>query len=202
MKRIRLMIVMMVMMTAVSAQAQQFNYNTKHEVAVSYGWASNSNWLDAFEDALTGIGGATYDNDSFTGPIAIEYFYRTSPGLAVGGIFSYGNLTQDLFYGKDHTVRDGVTKNNYFSVMPGVKLDWLRTKHFGMYSKLAAGVTFRSEKVNFDNGTSDNTSDTAIHFNWQASIMGAEVGSENIRAFAEFGIGEQGMLLVGVRTKF
>ncbi len=66
------MIVMMVMMTAVSAQAQKFSYNGKHEVSVSYGWVSNSNILDVFEDAITGMSGATYDNESFTGPIAIE----------------------------------------------------------------------------------------------------------------------------------
>ena len=192
----------MVMMTAVSAQAQKFSYNGKHEVSVSYGWVSNSNILDVFEDAITGMSGATYDNESFTGPIAIEYFYRTSPVVAVGAIMSYGNLTQDLFYDKEHKVRDGVTKNNYFSVMPGVKFDWLRSKNFGMYSKLAAGVTLRNEKIDFVNGKEDNYNETAWHFNWQASLIGAEVGGENIRAFAEFGVGEQGMLVVGVRTRF
>ena len=202
MKRIRLMIVMMVMMTAVSAQAQKFSYNGKHEVAVSYGWVSNSNILDVFEDAITGMGGATYDNESFTGPIAIEYFYRTSPVVAVGGIFAYGNLKEDLYFDKDHKIKDGVTKNNYLTVMPSVKFDWLRSKNFGMYSKLAAGVTLRNEKIDYVNGKEDNYNETAWHFNWQASLIGAEVGGENIRAFAEIGIGEQGVLLVGVRTRF
>ncbi|MBQ6032088.1 MAG: hypothetical protein IJL29_03585, partial [Prevotella sp.] len=80
--------------------------------------------------------------------------------------------------------------------------DWLRSKNFGMYSKLAAGVTLRHEKIDFVNGKEDNYNETALHFNWQASLIGAEVGGENIRAFAEVGMGEQGILLVGVRTRF
>ena len=46
------------MMTAVSAQAQSNGYDTKHEVAISYGIDSNSQIIDAFESLGVAIVGA------------------------------------------------------------------------------------------------------------------------------------------------
>ena len=202
MKKALFISVMMVMMTAVSAMAQKVDYDGKHEVAVSYGWVSNSDWIDVFEGVGAAMVGVTLDGESYTGPIAIEYHYRVSPLVAVGGIGVYGSSKQDIYLmGKDHG-KDGKMTNNYFTVMPSVKFDWLRTRNFGMYSKLAAGVTFRSEKMKYDKPGATNHSDNDVHFNWQASLIGAEVGGENIRAFAELGLGEQGMALVGVRARF
>ena len=40
------------------------------------------------------------------------------------------------------------------------------------------------------------------HVNWQASLLGFEAGSPTIRAFAELGTGEQGIVLAGLRYKF
>lgn len=202
MKKALFISVMMVMMTAVSAMAQRVDYDGKHEVAVSYGWLSNSDWLDAFESVGGALVGVTLDGESYTGPIAVEYHYRVSPMVAVGGIGVYGTRSQDIYLmGKDHG-KDGKLTNSYITVMPSVKLDWLRTTNFGVYSKFAAGVTFRSEKAKYDKPENKNFSDNNVHFNWQASLIGAEVGSENIRAFAELGLGEQGMALVGVRARF
>ena len=85
--------------------------------------------------------------------------------------------------------------------MPAVKFDWLRKKYFGMYSKLAAGATLRQEKYDSNNGSNDYD-DSAVHVNWQLPFVGIEAGSPAIRAFAELGIGEQGILQAGVRYKF
>ena len=41
-----------------------------------------------------------------------------------------------------------------------------------------------------------------IFFMWQASLLGVEVGSQNIRGFVEAGAGEQGILLAGIKYKF
>ena len=37
---------------------------------------------------------------------------------------------------------------------------------------------------------------------WQASLLGAEVGSQNLRGFFELGVGEQGIILAGIKYKF
>ena len=51
MKKILVMVAVAIM-TAMGAQAQGYDYETKHEVAVSYGMWSNSEIIDAFETIL------------------------------------------------------------------------------------------------------------------------------------------------------
>ena len=74
------------MMTATGAQAQGYDYETKHEVAVSYGIDSNSQIIDAFEEIGGAMFGAKLENEKFFGPISVEYFYHLQPWFGVGGI--------------------------------------------------------------------------------------------------------------------
>jgi len=88
------------------------------------------------------------------------------------------------------------------TLMPAVKLDWLRQKNFGMYSKLAIGATLRSEKIDYETAGHDDYSNTEMHVNWQVSLLGLEVGGRNLRGFLEVGTGEQGIFDIGLRYKF
>lgn len=187
------------MMTVLSLQAQSNGYDTKHEVAVSYGIDSNSQIIDAFEEIGGGLLGARFDNEKYIGPISAEYFYHLKPWLGVGGIFVYGQNKQDVMM--DHE-KNGESKNSYITLMPAVKFDWLRKKNFGMYSKLAVGATLRSEKYDSNINSNNSYSDSEVHVNWQASLIGIEGGSPTVRGFAELGMGEQGIILAGVRYKF
>ena len=85
------------MMTAVSAQAQSNGYDTKHEVAISYGIDSNSQIIDAFESLGVAIVGAKYENERFFGPLSAEYFYHVKNWLGVGGIIAYGQCKEDVY---------------------------------------------------------------------------------------------------------
>ena len=187
------------MMTVVNVNAQSNGYDTKHEIAVSYGIDSNSQIIDAFENIGGALVGAKFENESFTGPISAEYFYHVKNWLGVGGILAYGQNKQDVYLLGD---KDGVIKNSYFTLMPAVKFDWLRKSHFGMYSKLAFGATLRNEKYDSVDASSKYDSDSEVHVNWQASLLGIEAGGRTIRGFAELGFGEQGIVLAGVRYKF
>ena len=51
-------------------------------------------------------------------------------------------------------------------------------------------------------GKSKNDDVRLKHFNWQASLIGIEVGSPTVRGFAEVGMGEQGIVCAGLRCKF
>ena len=95
----------------------------------------------------------------------------------------------------------GEAKNSFITVLPAVKFNWLRKKYFGMYSKVAAGVSFASKKEDYTDNT-PSRSENSVEFNWQLSALGIEAGSPNVRGFVELGIGEQGMMLAGVRCKF
>ena len=194
-----LLMVAVAMMTVMSVNAQNGYDETKQEVAITYGLWSNSEIIDAFENVGGALVGAKFENEKFSGPISAEYFYHVKNWLGVGGIIGYGQNKQDVYLLGD---KDGESKNTYLTLMPAVKLDWLRKKHFGMYSKLAFGATLRSEKYNSDVSSSKDDSDSEIHVNWQASLLGIEAGSPTFRGFMELGTGEQGIFLVGVRYKF
>ncbi|MBO4786781.1 MAG: hypothetical protein J5510_06915 [Prevotella sp.] len=198
MKKILLMVVA-AMMATMSVNAQNGYDDTKHEVAISYGIYSNSQIIDVYEEMGSAIVGSRFDNEKFLGPIGVEYFYHVKPWLGVGGVFTYGQNKQDVFSSKDKV---GVSKNSYITVMPAVKFDWLRKNNFGMYSKLAVGATFRSEKFDSQDPLFNNYDDNNVHFNWQASLIGIEAGSPTLRGFVELGVGEQGIILAGVRCKF
>ena len=201
MKKIIVMVTAIMMAaTTVSAQEEE---NFKHEVAVSYGGMSNSMWMTIGETLGTVIGtlGAIrYDDGSFTGPLALEYFYHINPVVGIGAVGVYGQEKQDMFIGNSPW---GEAKNTYVSVLPAAKFNYLRKKYFGMYSKVAVGVTFRTQKEDYPNSSSqEDVSKSKVLFNWQVTGLGVEAGSQNIRAFVELGIGEQGMALAGLRCKF
>jgi len=188
-----------VFMMAASLNAQVGYDDTKHEVAVSYGFGSNSQWLDIFEDAFGGLFGGQLKDERFVGPITAEYFYHIKKWLGVGGMFIFGQNRADMI---DDGETIGKTTNNYISLMPAVKFDWLRRKNIGLYSKLALGATYRHETDDYNAIDSEDRSDGELHFNWQISAVGFEAGNPYFRGFLELGCGEQGIAIIGARYKF
>lgn len=162
---------------------------------------SNSTWMsigDVMGTVLT-FGAVKYSDGKFTGPIAVEYFYHVNPLVGVGAIGAYACEKKDMLIAGENY---GEAKNTFITVMPAAKFNWLRTKNFGLYSKVGAGLTFVSRKEDYTKPNAENQSDSKVGFNFQASALGIEAGSPNIRAFLELGVGEQGVLLGGLRAKF
>lgn len=186
------------LMTIVGIQTAMAQDEFKHEVAISYGALSNSQIIDIFEEAITAPfqGNTTLKDDKFFGPISAEYFYHLQPWIGIGGILVYGQKKGDLYSDSDNK-KIGEDKNTYLTVMPAAKFDWFRRANVGLYSKVGVGVTLRHEvieEINYD--------ESKMHVNWQLTAIGVEVGSKQIRAFAELGAGEQGIVLGGIRCKF
>ena len=90
--------------------------------------------------------------------------------------------------------------------MPSVKFNWLRKDKWGMYSKVALGATLTSFSTQDYNEsgklTGEKETSNDVFFNFQASLLGVEVGGAQVRGFFELGLGEQGIALAGVRYKF
>ena len=66
------------MMSVVSMQAQSDDF-CRHEVAVSFGAASNSDWVNALGHITTvmvTVRGVKYENEKYAGPFSAEYFYH------------------------------------------------------------------------------------------------------------------------------
>ena len=201
MKKI-LMMAVTAILAATGVQAQNGYEETKHEVAVGFGALSNSQWIDVFEDvSLTSItaGQARFNNEHFSGPISVEYFYHAKPWLGVGGVVAFGQNKQDMLLLGE---KEGELKHSYYTLMPAVKLDWLRKQYFGMYSKLAVGLTLRTESLDSDAPNVKAETETMAHVNWQLSALGIEAGAPTLRGFVELGFGEQGIALIGLRYKF
>lgn len=177
----------------VPAQAQE---ETRHEVGISYGAVPNSIWLDAFGDVISSIFGEKYEQDSYVGPIGIEYFYHTSPLIGIGAVATFVNNKEDGI--RDNQVVSKIS-SSYYTLMPAVKFNWLRQDKWGMYSKLAVGATYRDYSKKHDQ---EKTTDNEVLFNFHVSALGVEAGGQQVRGFAELGIGEQGIILGGVRYKF
>lgn len=182
-------------------QAQD-EVETRHEISLSYGVSSNSQWISDMCEIVPDVFGEKSKNEKYFGPIGLEYYYRTSPLMAVGVVATLAVYNDDRYI--DDKISSSVSRN-YFSLMPSLKLNWLRKEHWGLYSKVAAGITYgHSSKDNYENGvkTGEKTTSSDLFFNFQASAIGIEAGGNHVRGFAELGIGEQGIALAGVRYKF
>ena len=66
------------------------------------------------------------------------------------------------------------------------------------------GYCYFNDEDYDENGkkTGDKSTAKDLLFNFQASLIGVEAGGQHLRGFAEFGIGEQGVALAGIRYKF
>lgn len=188
-------------MTVMGAKAQ--SDQPRNEIGISYG-VSNSMIGDGLGRGLgvgifEGILGYTWTNNKEFGALGIEYFrHLDNPKMCVGGILTFAQRGEDVEY-KDAKI--GERTRSYYTVMPAFKYYYINKKSFGLYSKLGAGATLLSSK---EEDTKSGKSDTAnkLYFAFQASLLGVEFGSQNIRAFFEGGMGEQGIVLAGLKYKF
>ena len=199
MKRILVMVVVALMAT-MSVNAQ--NEELRHEVSVAYGGPSLSQFGSGLGEGLgLAFTNSEYDDGNIFGPISAEYFYHpNNPRLAVGGIITYSKWDSDVLRRSNHNDKLGERNRNYLSVMPGIKWYWVNKNSFGFYSKAAAGPMFvfcKSEDYESNKSLTQN----GTYFLFQCSPIGIEFGGK-FRGFAEIGLGEQGVLLGGLRYKF
>ena len=221
-----LMVALMAMMFVVSNSAMAQN-DTKSEISFSVG-GYTPNQTTLAEGIGEGLGKAMatmitfglYDasktaKDEKTSPAyTVQYLYRVSPNLKIGGAVTYQHTSYTLSVkNKDTGAYDDVAKNrnNYFTVMPTVKASWFDRKNISLYSKVAAGVCIAFKDSKVKSGVSDEDAKTLLkevetkkgtRFGYQVSPIGCEFGSKNIRAFVELGYGFQGLGLAGLSIQF
>lgn len=202
MKKVFLMVVV-AMMTAMSVNAQ--SNEPRHEIGLSYGLGASAVFdglgygvSNGIFDSLSGVEAKTKDD---LGTVAIEYFYHlNNPRIAIGGIVAFAHYSDDVVKKKDNDIKVGERTRDYFTVMPAVKYDWVHKSHFALYSKAAAGVMFH-ESNEKDLAANKEYKDNDTFFMYQLSFIGLEFGAK-VRGFFEAGVGEQGIILGGVKFKF
>ena len=201
MKKILLMVVATIMATA-SLKAQ--NEDLKHEIGISYGLGVScigdgiGNALgNGLWDSATGY---KWENDKQFGTLGIEYFYHLDdPKMAVGAIATYAQYGEDVVK-KSTGLKTGERMRRYIALMPSMKYYWVNKNSFGLYSKLAAGAMLLADKTS-DSEINKKENGSKMYFMWQVSALGIEFGGK-FRGFIEAGVGEQGIVLGGLKYKF
>lgn len=222
MKKVLWMLVAILICGTNGAQAQSYESH-KHEVGIAIGGGANTQIIGGLADIMEvavdemvsrsvtgGQVGAhySYSDKSEFPALSVEYYYRLSKVVGIGGFFAYNDLKRDMFLDitdsqgkRTRSEKEGVAKRSNFSIIPAVKIDYLRTKNFGMYAKFGLGLSMMYEKQK-DDKVGKVYSHTDYNVNFQASLLGLEAGLPNLRAFLELGMGEQGIGVLGLRYKF
>ena len=159
----------------------------KNEFLLSYGFITINEIL-GFEPLLSSSLSSLNQDTKLSGSTTAEYSYRMNKRIGLGGIVSYERAKSD--FSDNYEIKD-----NFITVMPSLKINWLNKKYFDLYSKAAVGATFNLTK------DSDNQKNNDLYFAFQASLLGIDIG-RSICGFAELGVGQQGVVVVGVKTKF
>ena len=202
------------LLACVSMQAQ--NVSSRHEIGVSYGYPTIAFAMFVDSDpSCPHAEQAFYENDRNFGPLSLEYFYRISRWISVGGVFTYINRQKDIVQEK---IQIGDFTERYYALMPSIKFNWVRSKHFGLYSKLVAGPCLHTKTDKVDSSTMiiscgpdysrttfidhcDEYTDRKVGLIGQVTPLGIEAGGR-LRVFGELGVGIQGVYNVGLRYKF
>lgn len=202
------------LLTCVSMQAQ--NVSSRHEIGVSYGYPTIAFAMFVDSDpSCPHAEQAFYENDRNFGPLSLEYFYRISRWISVGGVFTYINRQKDIVQEK---IQIGDFTERYYALMPSIKFNWVRSKHFGLYSKLVAGPCLHTKTDKVDSSTMiiscgpdysrttfidhcDEYTDRKVGLIGQVTPLGIEAGGR-LRVFGELGVGIQGVFIAGLRYQF
>lgn len=169
----------------------QYGYLSLPQMAVTIG--------GVFASIFTG-GQVTISNFRSTGVIGLQYYHYIGKGTwAFGADVSYEFAAFDMTP-KSEGAKTSQSRSSFISFMPSVKCQWFNRPHFGMYSRLALGVTCDI------NGTKNSegvvTSKPSAMFALQANPICMEFGSPVVRGFIEAGFGTQGIIMGGLKYCF
>jgi hypothetical protein len=152
-----------------------------------------------------------YCNDKDFGPLSVEYYYRFTPLISAGGVFTLIDRRKDIV---DNKTKVGDYTERYYAAMPAIKFSWARGEFITLFSKLALGPCLhnKTDKIymqaqRFGNTVSpvydvtEEHSSSHLGLLGQITLLGIEIGSR-LKVFGELGIGAQGVYNVGLRYKF
>ena len=133
-----------------------------------------------------------FENPLMTGCLGVEYNHWVNNWFGYGGSL-FGEYMTANTYTKDsdgNKTKNGTYDLGFASIMPTVRFRWFNNPHFGMYSKLGAGLGL---------AFSDDCEPT---FSAQVSPVCMDFGGDSVRGFLELGVGMQGIVSLGVKKMF
>jgi len=175
----------------------------KNEISLHYGIGTSIVIIEDFSDVLSeiiSIGIYRVDNESSYGCLGIEYQHDLGKIFQLGGVAVYQTLTKDLLDGSN--TKSGKVDDTFFSIIPELKVFYIKNPGFGLFSGIGAGVTFRTEKVSPVNASSwaESTNSETI-FAFQLDVVGVDFGTK-LFGSAALGFGVKGILNAGIGYRF
>ncbi len=173
----------------------------KHEVRANLGLATTADIGDVFSDLIVTVitvdGYSTNNSESF-GAIGFEYWYFQSDLLKLGGLFSYQAIDKEVFYLGD---KAGDITNSYYTIMPEINLEYVRSEWVQLYSGIGAGITILSQNFNSTKTEVASSSASEIIFNFHVNAIGMRIGKA-FGASVELGVGAKGIFNAGLNYRF
>jgi len=166
----------------------------RNEVSVSYGLYSVYDVLDGIEPGLH-MQDCSAEFESTpkekTGSISIEYSGALSEKVRLGVIACYTGYIHEVQAGHEHNnIYIGDLESRFFGLLPKVQLYWFNHEHAAMYSKFAIGAALNTrEMTTLHSELHSSIDENRIKLELQLSPFCLEVGSSQLRGFAELGIG-------------
>lgn len=185
------------LLACASMQAQ--NVSSRHEIGVSYGYPTIA--FGMFVDSnrnCSYVEDGFYCNDKDFGPLSVEYYYRFTPLISAGGVFTLIDRRKDIV---DNKTKVGDYTERYYAAMPAIKFSWARGEFITLFSKLALGPCLHNKADKIYMQTQVEYSSSHLGLLGQITLLGIEIGSR-LKVFGELGIGAQGVYNVGLRYKF
>lgn len=171
---------------------------TRHEVSVGYGV------LPCTSIANIHSGNRNFPaTNEFIGSVLANYTYKFNKVIGLGVTFAYDNNNYDMVDKNADRISVCNVKQNIFSALVHLKVNWVRTKVVTMYSKVGFGGSYYNNKVTklqpeelYDINT-DNMKKG--RFAYSIVPVGIELGNKQYAAFMQCGYGVEGIFSIGFR---
>lgn len=137
---------------------------------------------------------------STMGSVNFAFNYELTPWLEISIpiIYSKNWGVQPVYrshYNEQIYVTEGYLRDNWFTLMPGARISWMRNSWLSLYSRASIGISLANRNRGIDNDMF-----SAPAFAYQFSPVGAEFGKA-VCFYIEAGFGFTGVVTAGVKFK-
>ena len=145
-----------------------------------------------------------YPETDNIGAFYVTYTRRLTKVIGIGVTACVDPIHLD-YYDKVNGERALICKvrENSFSLIPHLKINWLNTKHVNLYSKVAflglRHVTYNQEEY-YPDLYEVNPPDMFLNLDaYQITPIGIEIGNKRYAGFIQYGLGMEGTISIGFR---
>ena len=168
----------------------------RHEVSIGYGFhpvtSISADRVSRFACWMDKVG-AVYGT----------YTYYFNKHVGLGGTYCFDPREIDYYHHSNSYPNVANLYESSHSIMGHLKLTCISLKHFVLYTKFGAGISFWGYRLEEFQPELYEVKPPDQHccFAWQAAL-GIEVGNDRIAGFIQEGLGMEGLFSLGIRYKF